>query len=139
MIVFATVARWAMRQHITDTTSGFRALNRDAYMFFARHYPTDFPDAESLVLLKRSGFALKEVSVQMRPRKRGHSSTTTLRSLYYPFKMTLSVFVVMMREPPPRPSGNARPTGAAVVAATASLTDGAAPLASPADSKGGSR
>ena len=77
--------------------------------------------------------------VQMRPRKRGHSSTTTLRSLYYPFKMTLSVFVVMMREPPPRLSGNARPTGAAVVAATASLTDGAAPLASPADSKGGSR
>lgn len=139
MIVFATVARWAMRQHITDTTSGFRALNRDAYMFFARHYPTDFPDAESLVLLKRSGFTLKEVSVQMRPRKRGHSSTTTLRSLYYPFKMTLSVFVVMMRQPPPRPTGNARPTAAAALAATVSPLEGAAPPAAPADSKGGFR
>jgi glycosyltransferase involved in cell wall biosynthesis len=104
MILFASVARWAMRQHITDTTSGFRALNADAYRYFARHYPTDFPDAESLVLLKRAGFRLKEVSVNMRPRKRGHSSTTTLRSLYYPFKMILSVIVVMLREPPPRSS-----------------------------------
>lgn len=135
MIVFATVARWAMKQHITDTTSGFRALNRDAYMFFARHYPTDFPDAESLVLLKRSGFALKEVSVQMRPRKRGHSSTTTLRSIYYPFKMTLSVFVVMMRQPPPRPSDSARPTAAAQVAAAGD----AQPAPAPGDSRGGSR
>jgi len=104
MILFASVARWAMRQKITDTTSGFRALNRDAYTFFARHYPTDFPDAESLVLLKRSGFRLREVSVNMRPRKRGTSSTTTLRSIYYPFKMVLSVFVVMIRTPPPRVS-----------------------------------
>lgn len=104
MILFASVARWAMRQKITDTTSGFRALNREAYRYFARHYPTDFPDAESLVLLKRAGFRLTEVSVNMRPRKRGHSSTTTLRSLYYPFKMTLAVLVVMMRQPPPRPA-----------------------------------
>lgn len=107
MILFASVARWAMRQKITDTTSGFRALNRDAYVYFARHYPTDFPDAESLVLLKRAGFRLTEVSVNMRPRKRGHSSTTTLRSIYYPFKMILAVFAVMLKPPPPRPVGPA--------------------------------
>jgi len=102
MVLFAFVARWAMRQRITDTTSGFRALNRDAYRYFARYYPTDFPDAESLVLLKRAGFRLTEVSVNMRQRQRGQSSTTTLRSLYYPFKMMLSVLVVMLREAPPK-------------------------------------
>lgn len=105
MILFASVARWAMRQKITDTTSGFRALNREAYRYFARHYPTDFPDAESLVLLKRAAFRLSEVSVNMKPRKRGQSSTTTLRSLYYPFKMTMAVLVVLLREPPKRPAG----------------------------------
>ena len=129
MIVFATVARWAMRQHITDTTSGFRALNREAYSYFARHYPTDFPDAESLVLLKRARFRLKEVSVNMRPRKRGQSSTTTLRSLYYPFKMTLSVLVVLLRQPPARPQG---PDGGAPRA-------GESPAQEPARIEGGSR
>lgn len=105
MVLFASVARWAMNQKITDTTSGFRALNREAFQYFARHYPTDFPDAESLVLLKRAAFRLTEVSVNMKPRKRGTSSTTTLRSLYYPFKMIMAVFIVMLREPPARPKG----------------------------------
>jgi len=100
MILFSAVARWAMGQRITDTTSGFRALNRRALRFLAENYPVDFPDAETLVLLKRSGFRLLEVSVNMRPRLSGKSSTTTLRSLYYPFKQTLSVLVVMLRKPP---------------------------------------
>jgi hypothetical protein len=100
MILFSTVARWAMGQRITDTTSGFRALNRRALRFLARNYPVDFPDAETLVLLKRAGFRIQEVSVNMRPRLSGKSSTTTLRSLYYPFKQTLSVLVVMLRQPP---------------------------------------
>lgn len=105
MIIFANVARWAMRQRITDTTSGFRSLNRGAFCYFARYYPTDFPDAESLVVLKKAGFRVTEVPVNMRPRKRGHSSTTTLKSIYYPFKLTLAIFVVMLRQPPPRPAG----------------------------------
>jgi hypothetical protein len=53
--------------------------------------------------LKQAGFRLLEVSVEMRPRTAGRSSTTTLRSIYYPFKMTLAVLVVMLRRPPPRP------------------------------------
>jgi glycosyltransferase involved in cell wall biosynthesis len=103
MLLFAAVSRWAMRQHIHDTTSGFRALNREAYRYLARHYPIDFPDVETLILLKQAGFRLLEVSVKMRPRAAGRSSTTTLRSLYYPFKMTLAVLVVMLRRPPARP------------------------------------
>jgi hypothetical protein len=144
MVLFAAVARWAMRQKITDTTSGFRALNREAYCFFARHYPTDFPDAESLVLLKRSGFRLKEVPVNMRPRKRGHSSTTTWRSFYYPFKMVLSVFVVMLRQPPKRFAGPTKspkglPHDARLSAGTDSPHDQEPLYVSVPESKGGSR
>lgn len=136
MVLFASVARWAMRQKVTDTTSGFRALNREAYTYFARYYPTDFPDAESLVLLKRAGFRLSEVSVNMRPRKRGQSSTTTLRSLYYPFKMTLAVFVVMLKPPPPRPDG---PAGLATGRAAAAGPRGAAEAPGDPALKGGLR
>ena len=103
MILFSTLARLAIGRRISDTTSGFRALNRRTFAFLALNYPVDFPDAETLVLVNRAGLRLREVSVNMRPRKSGRSSTTTLRSFYYPFKQILSILVVMLREPPPRP------------------------------------
>jgi glycosyltransferase involved in cell wall biosynthesis len=102
MILFSAVARRAMGQRITDTTSGFRALNRAAYMYLARNYPVDFPDAETLVLLHRAGFRIREVAVRMRPRLSGKSSTTTLKSIYYPFKQLLSILIVLLRDPPTR-------------------------------------
>ena len=102
MILFSAVAHAAMGQKIADTTSGFRAINGDLASFLARNYPVDFPDAETLVLCRRSGFRIKEVAVQMRPRKSGKSSTTTLKSLYYPFKQMLSVLVVLLRKAPQR-------------------------------------
>lgn len=102
MLLFSAMARWAMGQRITDTTSGFRALNRPAFVYLARNYPVDFPDAESLVLLRRAGFRLLEVPVRMRPRISGRTSTTTLKSIYYPFKQTLSILVVLLRQVPPR-------------------------------------
>jgi len=100
MVLFSAIARRAMGQRIADTTSGFRALNRRAVRFLARNYPVDFPDAETLVLLNRGGFRLLEVPVRMRPRFSGKSSTTTLKSIYYPFKQLLSIVVVLLREPP---------------------------------------
>ncbi|NNF06456.1 MAG: glycosyltransferase family 2 protein [Candidatus Eisenbacteria bacterium] len=102
MILFSTVARLAMKQTVADTTSGFRSLNRPLFSYLAEHYPVDFPDAETLVLVRRAKFRIKEVSVDMRPRKSGKSSTTTLKSIYYPFKQLLSILVVMLRTPPPR-------------------------------------
>jgi glycosyltransferase involved in cell wall biosynthesis len=102
MILFSAVARRAMGQRITDTTSGFRALNRAAFVYLARNYPVDFPDAETLVLLNRAGFRIREVAVHMRPRLSGKSSTTTLKSIYYPFKQLLSILVVLLRDPPAR-------------------------------------
>jgi hypothetical protein len=112
MLLFSTVARLAMGQPVADTTSGFRALGRPLFTYLAEYYPTDFPDAETLVLIKRAGFTIHEVSVSMRPRKSGRSSTTTLKSIYYPFKQMLSILVILLRKPPPPPdparSGNRR-------------------------------
>jgi hypothetical protein len=102
MILFSALAHRAMGQRVTDTTSGFRSLNREVFTFLARNYPVDFPDAETLVLVKRAGFRVSEVSVEMRPRMSGKSSTTTLKSFYYPFKQLLSIVVVLLRKPPAR-------------------------------------
>src|SRR5207244_2588822 len=59
--------------HITDTTSGFRALNRRAFEYFAQAYPVDHPEAEALLMLHQRGFRILEVPVKMRSRERGES------------------------------------------------------------------
>jgi hypothetical protein len=38
-------------QRVSDTTSGFRAVNRNALRLFAAQYPHDYPEVESMVLL----------------------------------------------------------------------------------------
>ena len=38
---------------MTDTTSGFRAVNRKAIRLFAADYPHDYPEVEATVLVSR--------------------------------------------------------------------------------------
>ncbi len=64
---------------VTDTTSGFRAVNRKAIELFAADYPQDYPEVEATVLLVRRGLRMMEVPVKMRVRETGSSSITTLR------------------------------------------------------------
>ena len=82
---------------MTDTTSGFQALNRRAIALFARDYPSDYPEVEATVLLVKHRLRLLEVPVTMREREHGSSSITFLRSVYYAFKVTLALLVAMAR------------------------------------------
>ena len=47
-----------IRQKVTDPTSGFRALNRQAILFCAADYPFDYPEPESVVLFSRAGLRI---------------------------------------------------------------------------------
>ena len=47
----------------TDPTSGFRACNKAIIAHFARYYPFDYPEPETLVAMNRQGFKLVEVPV----------------------------------------------------------------------------
>ena len=67
-----------------------------AKFFCADHYPVDYPDADILVLLHRSGFSVTEVPVQMRP-STNVSMHSGHRSLYYVYKMFLSLLVTALR------------------------------------------
>lgn len=86
-------------QAITDNTSGFRAYNRRAISFLAEHYPTDYPEPEAVILLKKNGFRLSEVPVLMQARQGGSSSIHGLWSLYYMVKVLLAIVVTAMRKP----------------------------------------
>ena len=56
---------------MTDTTSGFQALNRKGIALFAGDYPNDYPEVEATVLVFKHRLRLAEVPVQMREREHG--------------------------------------------------------------------
>ena len=99
--VFAGLVSLIVRQRVTDTTSGFRAMNARAIELFADEYPYDYPEVEATVLIFRHRLRLVEVPVTMRQREAGRSSITTFRSLYYMGKVSLALFVGLLR---PRPA-----------------------------------
>jgi len=96
--IFSTVLSAIMGIPVTDTTSGFRAVNSRVIEFFARVYPEDYPEVESLVLLHRAGMTIAEVPVRMRDRTGGRSSITPIRSAYYMIKVLLAVFVDLLKK-----------------------------------------
>jgi glycosyltransferase involved in cell wall biosynthesis len=95
---FARLVSVLTRQRVTDTTSGFQALNRTGIALFARDYPADYPEVEATLLVLRNRLRLAEVPVRMRDREHGRSSITLLRSVYYMFKVTLALIVAMARK-----------------------------------------
>ena len=98
--LFAAVVSLLVRQRVSDTTSGFRAVNRKALRLFAADYPHDYPEVESIVLLSRHHLRMLEVPVQMRVRESGNSSITALRSAYYMIKVLLALFIGVFRRYP---------------------------------------
>lgn len=95
---FSWLTSALISQRIGDCSSGFRALNRRAYEFFAEQYPVDFPDAEALVIASRAGLKIVETPVKFRERNSGSSSLHLWRMLYYPFKETFSILMLMTKE-----------------------------------------
>jgi glycosyltransferase involved in cell wall biosynthesis len=94
---FARLVSLLSGQRVTDTTSGFQALNRSGIELFARDYPSDYPEVEATVLVLKHRLRLAEVPVRMREREHGSSSITFVRSVYYAIKVTLALFVAMGR------------------------------------------
>ena len=98
IIWFARIVSLLTRQRVTDTTSGFQALNRKGIALFAGDYPSDYPEVEATVLVFKHRLRLVEVPVTMRERETGQSSITFVRSIYYVAKVTLALFMAMLRK-----------------------------------------
>lgn len=97
MRIFARIASSITGQKITDPTSGFQALNARTMQLFAEgDFPSDFPDADVLVMLHRLGYRIAEVPVVMHPGAAHKSMHRGLRPVYYIFKMLLSLLVTVL-------------------------------------------
>jgi glycosyltransferase involved in cell wall biosynthesis len=98
MAVFGHIVTYVTRRRFSDPTSGFQAMHRRVFEFFARdHYPVDFPDADTIILLSLAGFRVGEVPVTMQARVAGTSMHSNFKAFYYVSKMMLSILMVLLR------------------------------------------
>ena len=82
---------------ITDPTSGLRMINKDVIAYFAKEYPRDYPEPESIVAILKRKKKVAEIPVIMRARAGGVSSISPLKSVYYMIKVTIAILLERIR------------------------------------------
>lgn len=85
---------------VYDTTSGFRAVNRDILKIFSNSYPTEYPEPITTTELLRKNFSLKEIPVSMNEREGGESSIKAWKTVYYMINVVLTILVIKVRRYP---------------------------------------
>jgi len=93
MLFFSALVNLLTGQKVKDTTSGFRVVNKTIIDYFAKRYPTDYPEVDVLIKLYRKNFRIIEMPVEMCQRQSGKSSITPIRSVYYLIKVSLSLII----------------------------------------------
>lgn len=94
---FTKLIKLCTGKTITDPTSGLRMAGKNVIRLFADCYPKDYPEPESTVAALNHGFIVEEIPVIMRERQGGVSSITLKKSIYYMIKVTLAIFMEVLR------------------------------------------
>ena len=95
--LFALVCRALTGLPLDDPTSGLKALGPRAQELFASaRFPDRFPDADALIVARRSGLVLAQRPARMRPSRNRHSMHDGLRPFAYTANMILSLLVAAL-------------------------------------------
>ena len=95
--VFSFLVSLIVGKKVYDTTSGFRATSRRAVLLLTETYPHDYPEVEALITLHRNGMRFVEIPVEMNSRQAGTSSIGAKNAVYYMLKVTLAIFVAIIK------------------------------------------
>jgi hypothetical protein len=79
---------------IYDTTSGFRAVDKNIIELFAKNYSTEYPEPISTVEVINNKFKIEELPVSMNERTGGKSSITSWKSAYFMINVFLSILLL---------------------------------------------
>ena len=96
--VISITIRLLTGKRIYDPTSGFRAANKAVIHYFANEYPIEFPEPESVTLLFKQKYRVKEIPVIMYERQGGKSSIHSWKSAYYMINVLFSLIIVSLRK-----------------------------------------
>jgi glycosyltransferase involved in cell wall biosynthesis len=92
MGLFAYIASRICGVKVTDTTSGFRAINRTALGFCTTDkYPRDYPDANAICMMHKAGLRLREIPVTMQASEKKASMHSGVKPVFYIFRMLYSL------------------------------------------------
>lgn len=98
IVYFTKLIHLLTGKTITDPTSGFRMCNQKVIALFAKDYPRDYPEPESIVALLKRNLKVLEVPVQMKERQGGVSSISASKSVYYMIKVSLAIMIENLRK-----------------------------------------
>lgn len=97
--IISLFIRLTTGKKIYDTTSGYRAADKSVIAYFAKRYPTKYPEPESMVHLLKRGYKVQETAVNMFERQGGESSITPIKSIRYMCEVCSSILVTaLMKE-----------------------------------------
>ena len=82
---------------ITDPTSGMRLAGRSIIEMYAKNYPKDYPEPESVAAVLKAGKKVGEIPVRMNAREEGVSSISPKKSVYYMIKVSLAILIAAVR------------------------------------------
>ncbi|MCR5233012.1 MAG: glycosyltransferase family 2 protein [Lachnospiraceae bacterium] len=82
---------------ITDPTSGLRLVGKGIIGKFAAEYPRDYPEPETALSVLKDKYKVAEIPVVMHERQGGRSSISIKAGAYYMIKVTIAIFVEMLR------------------------------------------
>lgn len=98
IVFFSKLITLLTGTRITDPTSGLRMIGRNAMALFAKDYPRDYPEPESVVAVLRRNMRVEEIPVIMKERTGGVSSISMKKSVYYMIKVTLAILIERIRK-----------------------------------------
>jgi glycosyltransferase involved in cell wall biosynthesis len=99
MVMLSFVLSKMAKRKLTDTTSGFRACNRDIIRLFAEWYPMEYlgDTVETTVRVIRLGYRVEQVPVAMRARQAGTPSQSPFKAMVYLGRAFITLFLALNR------------------------------------------
>jgi glycosyltransferase involved in cell wall biosynthesis len=100
MALLAFVLSRMAKTQLTDTTSGFRACDRDLIALFAQWYPAEYlgDTVEAMVRAIRLGYQVQQIPVAMRPRAAGQPSKSPAKAMVYLGRALITLLLAINRK-----------------------------------------
>lgn len=95
---FSFLIKIFTKQHITDPTSGYRALSHKVLSLWATEkFADEYPDADMLILSSRNNCKIMEYGVTMYPNTTNQSMHSgVIKPLYYAFRMCVGIIIALI-------------------------------------------
>lgn len=95
--IISAFIKFATGKKIYDTTSGFRAVNKEIIYDFNLSYPPEYPEPITTAEIIKKKFKVKEIPVVMKEREGGVSSIRAWKNIYYMLNVCLALVIIKIR------------------------------------------